>query len=81
MKKKAKIVVVDYGTGNLHSVVKAFKYFGENPIISEEAEEIFKADAIILPGVGSFKAGLEGLKIRKLYKVIRDFAKRFFLMK
>lgn len=75
MKKNAKITVVDYGVGNLHSVIKAFNHFGENPSISEEAEEIFKSDAIILPGVGSFKAGIEGLKIRKLDKAIKDFAK------
>lgn len=75
MKKRAKIIVVDYGVGNLYSVVRAFKYFGENPILSEEAEEVLKADAIILPGVGSFKAGIEGLKIRKLDKAIKDFAK------
>ena len=75
MKKGAKITIVDYGVGNLHSVVKAFKYFGQDTSISEEAEEILKSDAIILPGVGSFQAGIEGLKIRKLDKAIRDFAK------
>ena len=75
MKRVKNITVVDYGVGNIHSIVKAFGYFGENPNISEEAEEILKADAIILPGVGSFQAGIEGLKIRKLDKAIRDFAK------
>lgn len=75
MMKKAKITIVDYGVGNLHSVVNAFKHLGENPRISEEAEEILTSDAIVLPGVGSFQAGIEGLKIRKLDKAIKDFAK------
>lgn len=57
-----KIIVVDYGMGNLHSVIKALKRIGVNAIISSNPEELENADKIILPGVGHFKKAIENLK-------------------
>jgi len=71
---KPKISIVDYGVGNLHSVLKAFKHFDSNIVISEEIEELKLSDALVLPGVGSFKSGIEGLKMRNLVDVVRDFS-------
>jgi len=71
---KAKISIVDYGVGNLHSLVKAFKQYGTNVIITEETGEIKSSDAVVLPGVGSFSAGMEGLGMRKLADTIREYA-------
>ena len=64
--KNKKIAIIDYGVGNLYSLKKALDNFDSNVFITEDPEKIYSADAIILPGVGSFKAGMEGLKIRNL---------------
>lgn len=48
------IAVIDYGAGNLQSVVKALNYIGCECIVTDKKEEILKADGAILPGVGSF---------------------------
>lgn len=69
-KKNSKIVIVDYGVGNIYSVQKALKKFTVDVTVSEEPEDIKAADAIILPGVGSFQAGMEGLRIRNLIEPV-----------
>lgn len=74
-KAKKNIAVVDYGAGNLHSLVKAFSHFGHNTFITEEINDIESADALVLPGTGAFQSGMEGLGIRGLIKTIKDFAK------
>ncbi len=48
------IVIVDYGVGNLFSLVSSFKSIGVDAIVSGEKEVICSADKIVLPGVGAF---------------------------
>lgn len=48
------IAVIDYGAGNLQSVVKALHYIDSDTIVTNKKHEILKADGAILPGVGSF---------------------------
>src|SRR3989344_1167305 len=74
MKDKLKIAIVDYGVGNLYSLIRAFEFFGLKTIITEDTKELKEADAIILPGVGSFEAGMRGLKIRGLIETIKKIA-------
>ncbi|OGN10628.1 MAG: imidazole glycerol phosphate synthase, glutamine amidotransferase subunit [Candidatus Yanofskybacteria bacterium RIFCSPHIGHO2_02_FULL_41_11] len=69
--KTIRVAIVDYGIGNLYSLRKACAKFTENAVISEDPDVISSADAIILPGVGAFKAGMEGLKKRNLVKIIK----------
>lgn len=59
--KKKNIVIIDYGLGNLFSVKQACESLGFFPIISNDPEDLKKADAAILPGVGAFKAAMENL--------------------
>lgn len=68
------VAIIDYGVGNLHSVLNACKQFTENVIITEDPTVIQSARSIILPGVGSFEAGIEGLAVRNLTQVVIDFA-------
>ncbi|MDI9394622.1 MAG: imidazole glycerol phosphate synthase subunit HisH [Euryarchaeota archaeon] len=49
-----RIVIIDYGLGNLRSVQKGLEHVGASPIISGNPDEILAADGIILPGVGAF---------------------------
>ncbi len=52
------IAIIDYGAGNLQSVHKALDYIGAENFITASKTEIEAADAVILPGVGSFGDGL-----------------------
>ncbi len=56
------IAVLDYGSGNLHSVRSALEVIGVNARITRKPEDLRKADHIILPGVGAFSECLKNLK-------------------
>lgn len=68
------IVIIDYGAGNLHSVKKAVEFVGGQANVTNDPQKIMGADKVILPGVGAFKDGLDGLKERNLIVVIKDYA-------
>jgi len=58
-----KIVIVDYGMGNIKSIKSALKYLNvEEIIISHELSDIDSADKLILPGVGSFAKAMDTIK-------------------
>src|SRR5438132_3291440 len=57
----AKIVVIDYGMGNIGSIVNMMKKIGAEASISSDTAEIERADKLILPGVGAFDAGMRKL--------------------
>jgi imidazole glycerol-phosphate synthase subunit HisH len=67
----ARIAVIDYDMGNLHSVCKALEQVGGLPFITHEAEAIAQADGILLPGVGSFDPAMQNLRSRQLEDPIR----------
>jgi glutamine amidotransferase len=48
------IAVIDYGSGNVRSVVNALELINQKPIVTRDPDELTKAFAIILPGVGAF---------------------------
>lgn len=73
---KKNIVIVDYGVGNLHSLKKVFEFCGVEPSVSEDAEIISKSDAVVLPGVGSFEAGMRGIKLRGLADAVIHAAEK-----
>jgi len=57
-----RILILDYGMGNIFSVQKKIKALGLTPIISNSEEDILNADKIIFPGVGHFSNAMENLK-------------------
>ncbi len=66
------IAIIDYGMGNLRSVQKAFEKFCSNVVVSASANDILKADKIVLPGVGAFKTAMDELKKRGLIDPIKE---------
>lgn len=56
-----KIVILDYGMGNLHSVYKKIHKMDVNVIVTNNPKDILIADKLILPGVGHFKMAMENL--------------------
>ncbi len=69
---KGNTAIIDYGMGNLHSVSKALDYIGVPNYITGDAEEIKRADALILPGVGAFPEAMKALTNSGLIQVIKD---------
>ncbi len=64
-----KISIIDTGSANLNSVVQAFKRIGYEAIVSSEISELQNADRLVLPGVGTAAAVMDGINKYKL----RDF--------
>ena len=67
-----KIVIVDYGMGNIASVQKALDSIGIKSIISNVISDFESSDYIILPGVGSFRQGMENLNKLGLDKILNN---------
>ncbi len=57
-----KIIIVDYGVGNIGSVKNALDHLGYNPILSKDPKEIETAETLILPGQGAFETAMSHLK-------------------
>lgn len=70
------IVIIDYGLGNLGSVKNTLNKLGVDSMISKSIDDIKKADALILPGVGSAKQGMKNLKERGLDKILINEIKK-----
>jgi glutamine amidotransferase len=66
-----KLVIVDYGMGNLRSVEKALERLGSPPIISSKAEDLAEADGLIVPGVGAFGDAMQELERLELVEPLR----------
>lgn len=64
------IAIIDYDAGNIKSVEKALQKLGADVVITKDAEEILRADKVILPGVGAFGDAMANLKKFGLDKVI-----------
>ena len=56
-----KIAIIDYGLGNLRSVIRGLERAGADAIITSEKDEIASADGLVLPGVGAFHEGMDQL--------------------
>ena len=64
------IVIVDYGLGNLRSILKATKTISDKVIVSSQKKDIDNAKKIILPGVGYYKTAIDNLKKIKLFDAL-----------
>jgi imidazole glycerol phosphate synthase, glutamine amidotransferase subunit len=64
------IVIIDYGMGNLRSILMKFKRIKAEAIISADCADIEHADKLILPGVGYFAAGMKNLRDSGLIPVL-----------
>ncbi|MDF9825641.1 glutamine amidotransferase [Breznakia sp. PF5-3] len=70
------IAIIDYGMGNLHSVENALIKIGAECKITNQKEEIYKADGIILPGVGAFQDCMNNLNDLSLVEVIKTIVEQ-----
>lgn len=66
-----KVAIIDYGIGNLFSVKRSVEASGDvEVLVTNKSSEIISSDRIILPGVGAFEVGMNGLKKFKLHETI-----------
>ena len=64
------VTIIDYGMGNVWSVMSAFKYLGAKAELVSDPEQIASASILVLPGVGSFRNGMKSLSNRGIDKAI-----------
>ena len=67
----SKIVIVDYGMGNLGSVLNMFKYLGYDATVTYEKDKIKEAGKIILAGVGSFDHAMQNLSDLNIIYILK----------
>lgn len=65
-----RVVVFDYGSGNVHSVVKALQAAGAHAELTSDRERALHADGLVVPGVGSFAHVMEQLRHHRAEEVI-----------
>ena len=64
--------IIDYGVGNLFSLKSSFAKIGEDAVVTSDAEDLRKADRILLPGVGAFRDAIAKLSVSGLVPVLRE---------
>jgi glutamine amidotransferase len=69
-----RVAIVDFGAGNLLSVIRAFKHLGADIELVSQPDQVQRADRLVLPGVGAFGACMEGLRLRGLVEPLREYA-------
>ncbi len=67
------LVIVDYGMGNLNSIMKKLTHLKVSAIISSNPQDILNADKLILPGVGHFQKAVENIKKLNLFDVLNEY--------
>lgn len=83
------VAIIDYGSGNLHSAAKAFERAARSQpgdgtiVVTRDPETVYRADRIVLPGVGAFadcRAGLDALDgmVEAMTEAVRVKARPFF---
>jgi glutamine amidotransferase len=71
------ITIVDYGAGNVTSVVRALQRLGVEATLTDDPELIAKADKVVFPGQGEASNAMQNLRQRGLDKVLRDLKQPF----
>jgi len=72
--KQPIVTVIDYGMGNICSVINAIEYLGASVVLTSDPGQIRSADHLILPGVGSFRKAMETLRAKRIDTAIRSAA-------
>jgi glutamine amidotransferase len=68
-----KLVIVDYGAGNLHSVTRAVVHAGVRPLVTSSARYVEEAEALVVPGVGAASDTMLNLRRHSLVDPIREY--------
>ena len=72
------VAIVKYNAGNVYSVVNALRRMGVEPLLTDDAEALRKADRVFFPGQGHAGKAMDYLRARRLDEVIRDLKQPVF---
>ena len=72
------VAIVKYNAGNVYSVVNALRRMGVEPLLTDDAETLRKADRVFFPGQGHAGEAMDYLRARRLDEVIRDLKQPVF---
>ena len=72
------VAIVKYNAGNIYSVVNALRRLGVEPLLTDNAEQLQKADRVLFPGQGEARGAMEYLKARRLDEVIKNLKQPVF---
>lgn len=76
-KKMSQLIgVMDYGCGNIRSVINAIKAVGGQPMICCTQEDLMRVNKLILPGVGSFDRAMVSLKERNILESLKQYVEK-----
>lgn len=67
---KKKVVIIDYGMGNIYSLYNALNYLGVKIEVTDSPLKISKSNILMLPGVGSFKKAMLQIKKKNIHEAI-----------
>jgi glutamine amidotransferase len=70
------VTVIDYKIANIYNITKALEALGANVSVTQDAHNVAQAEKLVLPGVGAYEAGVEGLKRYRLIAPIRELARK-----
>ncbi len=73
MGKSVRVAIVDYRAGNLRSVAKALEAVGAEPLVTSDAGDIKRSDALVFPGQGANDSSMRALRERGLVDPITQF--------
>lgn len=73
MSRSLRVAIVDYRAGNLRSVAKALEAVGADPLVTSDAREIDRSEALVFPGQGANDSSMRALRQRGLVGAITDF--------
>jgi glutamine amidotransferase len=76
MEEKSPVTVIDYGVGNIASVLNMIRFVGGDAVASASPDVVREARMLILPGVGSFDAGMTALHNTGMDSAVKDAAAR-----
>ncbi len=74
--KSSPIILIDAGTGNLHSVYNALQKAGSQPIVTRDPKVVLSGGRIVLPGVGAFGRFMTGLQELGLIEPLQEVVRR-----
>jgi glutamine amidotransferase len=69
------IAIIDYGIGNVRSVLNAFEFIGTHALLTRDPAELTKASGLVLPGVGAFGEGMRRLDMHGLREPLTTLAR------
>jgi len=72
--KKPRIVILNTRAANVHSVEKALRKVGADPLVTSDPADIASADAVVLPGVGASDAVMKALNTLNMAEPVKEFA-------